>query len=311
MSKRSLGFASLLATLSLLASGSSAAASVTIGQLAPPTPPVSCTGVDSDNVQPTVSSGTAYVVPALPPATALVISSWSHSASAAATGQMLTMKVFRKVADPATYQVVGHDGPRPLIASTVNTFPVTIPVQPGDVLGLNSAAAAMTACAFSAPGESRLIRIGNLADGESGGFSPASPDYRTNISAAVSASNTFSLGKGKLNKKKGTRIITATVPNPGKLIVQGKGVKTVRKTVGVPGKLKLLVKARKKKRKKLDQKGKVKVAPAITYKPTRGDPNTQSIKLKLKKQHKKAAQARRRRAEGLDTRLQPLRITWF
>lgn len=44
--------------------------------------------------------------------------------------QTLTMKVFRKVADPATYMVVGHDGPRPIAASTVNTFPTSVAVKP-------------------------------------------------------------------------------------------------------------------------------------------------------------------------------------
>ena len=80
---------------------------------------------------------------------------------------MLTMKVFRKVADPATYMVVGHDGPRPLTPGTLNTFPANVPVEPGDVLGVNSAVPAMTACSFFASGESRLVRIGNLADSPS------------------------------------------------------------------------------------------------------------------------------------------------
>ena len=48
------------------------------------------------------------------------------------------MKVFRKVADPLTYTVVGHDGPRSLTPSIVNTFETSIPVRAGDVLGNNS-----------------------------------------------------------------------------------------------------------------------------------------------------------------------------
>lgn len=54
-----------------------------------------------------MSSGNTYVVPA-----AGTLTSWSHPARAG-DGQQLTMKIFRKIADPATYQVVGHDEPRP------------------------------------------------------------------------------------------------------------------------------------------------------------------------------------------------------
>ena len=135
-----------LAGLSLTASASPAAGSVSIGQVAPATPSVDCAGTDVDNIQPSVTSGTTYVVPALPGASELVINSWSTNAAAGA-GQMQTMKVFRKIANPATYTVVGHDGPRPLTASTVNTFDANVPVEPGDVLGLNSSRPAATACA--------------------------------------------------------------------------------------------------------------------------------------------------------------------
>ena len=45
------------------------------------------------------------------------------------------MKVLHKTRDPNFYTVVGLDGPRDLTASLVNTFSVSLPVQPGDVLG--------------------------------------------------------------------------------------------------------------------------------------------------------------------------------
>src|SRR5262245_39970937 len=134
---RRLALAVLATTLA--ASASPASAAVTIGQVAPVTPPVDCAGTTVDLVQPTVTSGTGYVVPAIPPASALVISSWSHNAAVGA-GEALTLKVFRKVADPATYQAVGHDGPRPLTPATLNTFETSIPVQPGDVIGNFTAA---------------------------------------------------------------------------------------------------------------------------------------------------------------------------
>ena len=168
--------------VALPVSATSAAASVTIGRLAP-TPSVSCTGSTFDFIEPTVTSGTGYVVPSLPPASGLVVTSWSHNAAPAVGA--LTMKVFRKVADPARYMVVGHDGPRDLVPATLNTFQARVPVQPGDVIGINSAIPASTACTFNDPGETHLARPGNLADGESEAFLPGASDRSTNVSAAV------------------------------------------------------------------------------------------------------------------------------
>jgi hypothetical protein len=47
--------------------------------------------------------------------------------------------------------------------------------------------------------------------------------------------------------------------------------------------VKLTIKAKGKKKGTLNETGKVKVNPKITYTPTGGDPTTQSIKVKLKK----------------------------
>jgi hypothetical protein len=275
--------AACLAALSLAAGASPAKASVTLGQLSSNPESVFCGTSAVDFAQATVTSGNPYVVPG-----AGTITSWSHNARSGAN-QTLTMKVFRKLADPSTYMVVGHDGPRPLAASTLNTFPASVPVKPGDVLGLNRASPNTTACFFVVPGESYLFSPGNLADGASGAFSSAS-NIRFNISAEFVPSNAFTLGEAKRNKKKGTATLTVDVPNPGQLSGSGKGVKVasaagavISKTVTAPGAVKLTIKAKGKQRKTLNETGKVKLKPKITYTPTGGDPSTQSRKLKLKK----------------------------
>ena len=100
-----------------------------------------CDSTDSDG-------GTSYVVPGTG-----TITSWSHQARAG-SGQMFSFKVFRKVADPATYMVVGHDGPRSLTGGALNTFAgISIPVKPGDLIGINSGSGTMTACVFDVLGE--------------------------------------------------------------------------------------------------------------------------------------------------------------
>jgi hypothetical protein len=276
---------SVLAGLAAVTAASPSAASVTIGQLDPGTPGPICATTPFDRAQPTVTSGNSYVVPSLPPASDLAITSWSTKARSG-PDQMMTIKVFRKIGNPNTYKVVGHDGPHSL-ATGMNTFPSNLPVQPGDVLGLNPVGSTtLTGCLFNVPGDQFLNRNGNLADNESGAFAP-SADYRLNITAVVSPSNAFTVGRTTLNKKKGTASLSLNVPNPGELTASGKGVKasgaTTSKAVTAPGTTKLKITAKGKQKRTLDKTGKVKLSVTITYTPTGGDLKTQSLKVKLKK----------------------------
>ena len=173
----------VLAALSLAAIASSASASITIGQLAP-SPPSSETSADTDRAQPSVTAGNSYVVPAIAGVTTWALTSWSHNA-AADVGQELTMKVFRKVADPLTYKVVAHDGPRPLTPSIVNTFPTSLSVKAGDVLGNNSKSPVDNGSYFPVPGESPISFSPGLADGQTETFAVEAVDARLNISAVL------------------------------------------------------------------------------------------------------------------------------
>ena len=141
-----------------------------------------------DIAQPTVTSGNTYVVPGNG-----TITSRSHNAAAPA-GQELTFKIFRLVSG-LTYTAVGHDGPRPLAGGALNTFPSSIAVKPGDVIGLSyNVAPPAKAAVFVVPGESYLFRNGNLGDGESAAFVPGASGRSVNVSAVVSPSNSFTLG---------------------------------------------------------------------------------------------------------------------
>jgi len=282
-----LGVAPVLAAALLMLIAAPVAAAITIGQLAPPGPS-SETSADTDRAQPTVTSGNSYVVPATGGVTAWTLTSWSHTA-AADVGQELTMKVFRKVADPLTYTVVGHDGPRPLNPSMVNTFQTSLQVRAGDVLGNNSKSPADNASYFPAAGESFIQLAPGLADGQTGPFVLAADPLRLNISAVIEPTNTFALGQITRNRKRGTATVEATVPNPGDLTVAGKGVRAAgggtaisAKAVG-GGPVTLAIRARGKKKRKLNETGKVKLNVAITYTPTGGAPSTDSTKVKLRK----------------------------
>jgi hypothetical protein len=253
---------------------------VTVGQIAPDANAPRMCASPFDRVQPTVTGGSSYVMPANG-----IITSWSTSISADGGGQ-LKLKIFRQVAG-SIYMAVGHDGPRDLTLSAVNTFATSVPVRVGDLLGLNSFTGTPD-CSFLLTGESYLRVPGDLADGESAAFGDPTVDRRLNVSAVLDPSNTLAFGRVVRNKKKGTATITVTVPNPGELTGSGKGVKVastavISKTVTAPGNVKLTIKAKGKKKRRLNETGKVKVKPKITYTPTGGDPRTQSRRLKLKK----------------------------
>lgn len=268
----------LLAIGLLIMPSSPAAASVTLGQLAPSGSIAPYPGVDF--IQLSVSSGNSYEVPG-----SGRITSWSHNPPFSATGQV-GFKVFHKTGDPAFYMALAHDGPRPVTPGVVNTSPVSIPVQSGDLIGLHVNGG--NAAGFSAtPSDTFGTRLG-LNDGQEGSFTVAN-GQRINVSAVFVPDNSISVGKTALNEKKGTATLNLTLPNPGELTGSGKGVKAasagravISKSVAA-GPAKLLIKAKGKQRKTLNETGKVKLKVKITYTPTGGDPRTQSLKVKLKK----------------------------
>ena len=253
---------------------------MTLGQLNPGPTGGSCAAADFAQLN--VGTGNSYTVPE-----AGTITQWSHNAAAGA-GQMLTMKVLRKVADPLFFKVIGLDT-RPLSPSVLNSFQVNIPVQAGDILGLN-ATAPSTACVFGGvPADTYLTKAGNLTPADAGGSFTSSTGARLNVSAVFEPSNTVTVGSTTSNKKKGTATLNLTLPNPGDLTAAGSGVSAssaghAQISKAVPaGAAQLLIKATGKKRKTLNQTGKVKLNVTITYTPTNGAPGTQSVKVKLKK----------------------------
>jgi hypothetical protein len=274
-----LGLWLLAAALTLGATATPAmAATATIGQLAPGNPAPSGTCLDFtpiDRLQPTVSSGNSYVVPD----GGTAITSWSTNGSAD-LNQTLTLKVFRKVADPASYEVVAHDT-EPIVSGSLNTFPVNLPVQSGDVLGSTTNPGA-SGCAFAA-GDSYLSLAGSLGDGQAGSFS-APPSNRLNLSAVVALAkpdNTFSFLGTKLNRKSGTAVVIVSLPGPGSLTLAGRGL--LGTTASGAGAVSLPVTPKKKTRRRLRRSGVANVSVKVTFTPPGGDPNSLSAPVTLKK----------------------------
>lgn len=101
--------------------------------------------------------------------------------------------------------------------------------------------------------------------------------------------NTFTLGKLKRNKKKGTakQVVILPLPDAGSVTIKGKGLKTKTRFVTGTDRLKLPVLAKGKKRKALKRKGKVKIKAQVTYSPSGNAVTTLKKKLKLLKRHKR------------------------
>jgi hypothetical protein len=308
---RRFSLASLVAA-ALIASGAWAAqssqAAVTLGSdlAAEPEVNFSCFNVDS-------TRGCLFVTDVLPGRQLIspfdgVIVRWRVRVGATTDAQTIRIRVVRRV-DPDQFTAIssGQLESIPAGAGTY-TFPAQLPIRSGDQVGGEA--------------DSNTDIQWGLTQGDAHlfGYNPSPPDGETTLTpvfidpwqvtlnvdvepdcdkdglgdetqdADVSTchSNAFTFAGLKRNKKKGTATLNVNVPEPGELIGSGNGAKvsaagaTTSKAV-TPGTAQLLIKAKGKKKRKLNETGKVKLSLAVTYTPTRGKLNTQSIKVKLKK----------------------------
>jgi len=173
-------FLAVMLTSLCLCAGAEAA--VTVGEVAPQTPEFLCNLGPTDTIQVATAGGASYVVPQ-----AGTLTSWSTAAGPGA-GQAVSLKVYRPISG-TTYSVIGQDGPRALSPSVLDTFPIDIPVQAGDVIGLNDGEAAIVndACQFYTASLGDVVGglPGDTADGSQLNFeaSVTRGGARINVSA--------------------------------------------------------------------------------------------------------------------------------
>jgi hypothetical protein len=172
-----LSASALLAVLAFGATAASTATTTAIGQ-------TSATGfaclVDEYDVQTGVASGTSFVVPT----GNWIATSWSTHAGAGG-GSMSSM--FFRPTGTGSYTVVGASQVQSLAPGMLNTFPVNIHVQGGDVLGFWATAG--TACS-TFTGQATDVSLAGFGPQPAVGttVTPAVfPNYRSNISATLTA----------------------------------------------------------------------------------------------------------------------------
>lgn len=191
-----------------LVCAASAQAQTIVGQVAPADPPLACTGPSYDATQAPTSSTNPYVIPA-----AGVITSWSTNAAAGA-GQTLVFKVLRPIGGP-NYNVLAQEGPVGLTPSVLNTLSARIPVQAGDVLGMNTSTGAgvPNACLFkTSPADffAATPEPGNAPPGSTVILNPVAPGYRLNLQATLQRPPTITAIAPAADSIKGGATITIT-----------------------------------------------------------------------------------------------------
>ena len=248
------------------------------------------------------------------------MTSWSYQlGNAAITGLRL------EIADPGSagsHTIVGQAAAGSQTPGAVNSYPARIPVKAGDIIGIFGGGGGNCLLGTGMGGDAIDYHAGDLspgasamftqltgnrlpvkatveADADHDGFGDETQDQCPGVPGPVNGcpSNTFSFGKVKLNKKKGTATLPVNVPGPGTLVLTGKGLvkqrsadasspgRTLAKVVSAAGKVKLKIRSKGKKKRKLNHTGKVKVKAKVTYTPAGVAPNTKTKPIRLIKKH--------------------------
>jgi hypothetical protein len=260
----------------LLLPPTAADAAMTIGQLTPTPLPTSCNG-NSDYLEPSVTGGTLYVAKA-----AGTITSWSTNTAGTGT---YTFKVFRRTSDPDVYRVLAQATSQ-VLGPGLHTFPTSIPVESGDMIGFNVSGGS-SSCTFAIPGDVVLRAAGNLAEGQSAQFATLQ-DVRLNLEAVLVPFNSFTLTGLTRNRRRGTATLTLEASNPGTVTIAGKGLKLGRaaRTFAVARPVSFQIAAAGKRRRQLSRKGAVQLPVTATFAPVGGEASSQAFVVKLKKRRR-------------------------
>ena len=270
--------------LALIAAGGARAAVVTVGS--PLTAPPSGTSVCNPSciwANQTLTEPGANVTS---PVTGVIVR-W-HTAGPYVGGPFRLRVLSPAPGGGPPYTANGTSNPETPSGSAVQTFQTHLPIEAGDLIGLDELVGSEIARAFPVTGSTTFAWNPALTDGEVGppNAGPfASFELLFNAEVATPPDNTFSLEHLTRNRRRGFATLTAMVPGPGELAVSGNGVKPHSGGTAA-GSVPVRVAAMGSKRDKLNRSGKVRLSVDVTYTPTAdlpGAPNTQTVRVKLVK----------------------------
>jgi hypothetical protein len=127
------------------------------------------------------STGPSYVVPA----PGGVITSWTYRGGA--NPDQIKFKVLRPIAQ-LTWTVVGESAVTTMVPNTLNTFPIRVPVEPGDTIGLRTFAADSACLQSGLADEDHVWLCESCTDpgpGVTVSVNGAESNERVNVSAQV------------------------------------------------------------------------------------------------------------------------------
>ena len=205
MLRRSLaGVAGVIVALSL--AGAAHAATVSLGQVAPPGTFETC-GDCSDLQRSTDPATPSYVVPPLPASgNPWTLTSWSVRGLPAGLGTARAL-VWRPSGTPGEFRLVANSADGQVTAGAIGTFQASISVQPGDVLGIRSGTNLAPLYDSAHPADVWLGAVGDPVIGDTTG-APGStfpfvsdPNFLLNVSATITSPDPV-VAPTKTSKKK-------------------------------------------------------------------------------------------------------------
>jgi hypothetical protein len=174
-----------------------------------------------------------------------------------------------------------------------STYPAQLPIQQGDLIGVDCCEASGTFFAPSGPQTTRLLFApGPLAAGP--GTAPAGSDsFEVLVNADIEPTSAFTITK--VRKTKGGAIsVTVQVPNPGTLVAgdphdyalgaPGNKALLLKPDVAdvTPGSVTVTTRPTQRARDILARRGRLKVRVKVLFTPKHGLPSGQTRKVKLK-----------------------------
>ena len=115
----------------------------------------------------------------------------------------------------------------------------------------------------------------------------AGASYTDSGTAACGPSNKFRFGKLRRNRRRGTAILPVIVPGPGKLALYGKKAKRVRKSPQAASSVRMRIRLKPRAQSRLDPTARTQIK--VSYRPTGGEANTKSKRIKLIKRDRGAS----------------------
>jgi hypothetical protein len=142
----------------------------------------SCGGSGYTEIQTATGAAPRYVVPMDG-----LINSWSVQMTND-SGVVVRLKMFRPTADPDQFKLIGQSADQAATPNMVNTFPTSIPVQTGDLLGIYVVAGDGYDCLFDTADAGDLAREVNPDNSAVGDTVTITSDFsptRVNVAATL------------------------------------------------------------------------------------------------------------------------------